>query len=214
MKKTIAGNNANHPVIKLLIFIVNILVLINYSYSTEQRVPGVECFASCNHAIMFQLKNPQSDEFIIEIKIYKGNIENFARFELKLPPGFVAIPIETHGGKFKFKNQKITLTWMKLPEESSFTISFDIKVYNDFSEVLIIGTKFQCVVEKKKRTFTSNKRISSMPENAITINISAKGGKINKKNYGGKIGSKIQNVKGMFGKQCYPDKNKKKYNVL
>lgn len=215
------GNNANYTGIKLLIFIVYILVLINYSYSAcllkqssrqaVLRVPGIN----------FQLKSPES-EFIIEIMIRKGSIKGMARFEQKLPPGFFALPVETHGGKFTFKNQKIKIVWMRIPEQNSFKISYRIKVYKDFSEVLFIGCKFQCVINKKKKNFTANKRIPSMPQNAIALNINTRGGSSSgsgsgkgSKSAGGKlIEMKVQNVKGMFGKECYPDKRKSKHNKM
>ena len=213
MKKSITGNNANHAGIKLLIFIVYNLVLINYSYSAcllkqssrqaELRVPSIN----------FQLKSPES-EFIIEIMIRKGSIKGMARYEQKLPPGFFAIPIETHGGKFTFKNQKVKIIWMQLPEQNSFMISYTIKVYKDLSEILFINCKLQCVVDKHKITFRANKRLSSIPDHTVVVYLSAKGGKGNK--YTGRkvVEVKVQNVKGMFGKECYPDKRKSKYNKM
>jgi len=228
MKKSITGSNANHAGIKLLIFIVSILLQINYSYSAcllkqsslsarqaggqaEVRVPGIN----------FQLKNAES-EFIIEVMIRKGTIKGMARFEQKLPPGYFAIPVETQGGKFTFKNQKIKIVWMRMPEQNSFKISYRIKVYKDFSEVLFIGCKFQCVINKKKKNFTANKRISSIPQSAVALNINTRGGSGSgsgsgkgSKSGGGKlIEMKVQNVKGMFGKECYPDRGKSKHNKM
>ncbi|MCH8318238.1 MAG: hypothetical protein IIA88_07045 [Bacteroidetes bacterium] len=279
MKKSMTGNNANHTGIKLLIFIVYILVLINYSHSAdlpcvppvppsnsgestrdisqgliEQSVEGhvltdysrrfaltssirfglpacaeepphpehsgLRSVASAGKPIR-AISYPES-EFIIEITIRKGSIKGMGRFEQKLPAGFFAIPVETHGGKFTFKNQKIKIVWMRMPEQNSFKISYRIKVYKDFSEVLFIGCKFQCVINKKKKNFTANKRISSIPQSAVALNINTRGGsgsgsgsgKRSKSGGGKLIEMKVQNVKGMFGKECYPDRGKSKHNKM
>jgi hypothetical protein len=76
------------------------------------------------------------NDFIVEITIQKGDLNHYARFLQKLPPGFTAYPINSKNAKFSFVDQNVKFTWLALPEEEEFTISYkvhvDTNIYGNF----------------------------------------------------------------------------------
>lgn len=77
------------------------------------------------------------DDFTVEVTIRKGALNHYARFLQKLPPGFTAYPLNTQQAKFTFDESSAKFTWLSLPEEEEFTISYkvhvDTNVYGYFS---------------------------------------------------------------------------------
>src|ERR1700757_493936 len=72
-------------------------------------------------------------EFTVEVKIHKGEIGGFARFQDELPEGFTATEIETKDAVFKFENQKVKFIWTSLPKDPEIKISYKVKVASNVS---------------------------------------------------------------------------------
>lgn len=86
------------------------------------------------------------EEFLVEITINKGDVEGFARFEQELPVGFTAVARETVNGKFEFANQKVKVTWMRVPLDREIVISYAIQVAPSISSGSFdIGGKFSYI---------------------------------------------------------------------
>jgi hypothetical protein len=67
-------------------------------------------------------------DFIVKITVDKGDIQNFSRFQQPLPYGLKASPVNTSNGEFKFENQTVKLIWLNIPQASSFTFSYAVRV--------------------------------------------------------------------------------------
>src|SRR5436190_12349034 len=63
-------------------------------------------------------------EFIVEIKIFKGNVSGLCRFQQFLPKGMTASSIENAGADFSFENQNVKFFWMSIPKEESISIKY------------------------------------------------------------------------------------------
>lgn len=69
---------------------------------------------------------PTSD-LKVEVKINKGNIGNFSKYEMELPQGFEASEVNSKTGYFTFEKGRVKIVWVTIPSEIEFIISFKIR---------------------------------------------------------------------------------------
>jgi hypothetical protein len=69
-------------------------------------------------------------EFIVSVKIKKGDISGFAKLELYLPVGFEPESVEKAGATFIVQSSVLKHIWIDLPETPVFELSFKVKVDN------------------------------------------------------------------------------------
>lgn len=63
----------------------------------------------------------------IEVKINKGTIGNFSKYEMEVSEGFTATEGETRTGYFTFEKNRIKIVWVTIPAEAEFIVSFKLK---------------------------------------------------------------------------------------
>lgn len=63
----------------------------------------------------------------IEVKINKGTIGNFSKYEIEVPEGFTATEGESRTGYFTFEKNRIKIVWVTIPAEGEFIVSFKLK---------------------------------------------------------------------------------------
>jgi hypothetical protein len=68
-------------------------------------------------------------EIKVQITINKGDLKSFSRFQMELPAGLTATNISSANADFSFKDQKVRYIWLRLPDDASFTIAFNVKCY-------------------------------------------------------------------------------------
>lgn len=66
--------------------------------------------------------NPNS-EVTIEIKINKGAVLNFAKFQLDVPAGVYVSEGDNKTGSFSFENNRAKIIWVSIPPEPEFTVT-------------------------------------------------------------------------------------------
>jgi hypothetical protein len=91
-------------------------------------------------------------EFTVEVTIDKGANAGFAKFQQDLPAGFTATEAQSEGGSYTFSNQSVKIIWMSLPINSSFKISYKVKVSAEAKGVHDLTGKFAYVYENIKQT--------------------------------------------------------------
>ncbi|MBL7920664.1 MAG: SPOR domain-containing protein [Bacteroidia bacterium] len=69
---------------------------------------------------------PTSD-LKVEVKINKGNIGNFSKYEMELPQGFEASEGNSKTGYFTFEKGRLKIVWVTIPSEVEFIVSFKIR---------------------------------------------------------------------------------------
>lgn len=63
----------------------------------------------------------------VQIKINKGAISSFSKYEMDLPKGFTAETGYDKNSYFTFEKQRVKLVWVKLPVEEEFVVAFKLK---------------------------------------------------------------------------------------
>src|SRR5690606_27608494 len=106
----------------------------------------------------------------VEIKIEKGGIEGFAKFQEELPPGFEAEQINLKGATFTFDQNTIKIIWLSLPPENEFVITYKIKVLNNAPPQLNLGGKFSYLQDNNRMVAEVTRSLISIGSQAITEN--------------------------------------------
>lgn len=62
-----------------------------------------------------------------DVKINKGNIGNFAKYQMDVPVGYAVTAVDVQGGNFTFENQRAKIVWVSVPGDASFSVKFRIQ---------------------------------------------------------------------------------------
>jgi hypothetical protein len=77
----------------------------------------------------------------IEVKLNKGSISNFSKYELEVPDGFTATEGKSKTGYFTFEKNRVKIVWVTLPVETEFVVSFKLKTPATIGPV-VLNQKF------------------------------------------------------------------------
>ncbi len=66
-------------------------------------------------------------ELKVEVKINKGTIGNFSKYEMELPQGFEATEGNSKTGYFTFEKGRVKIVWVTIPTEAEFIVSFKMR---------------------------------------------------------------------------------------
>lgn len=89
-------------------------------------------------------------EFPVEVKINKGNIGGFAKFQVEVPQGFTVKESDSKGGNFSFTANIGKIIWTSTPSDAEFTIKFIMLADASVSGSKTIGAKFSYVNNNNK----------------------------------------------------------------
>ena len=89
-------------------------------------------------------------EFPVEIKINKGNIAGFAKFQVEVPQGFTVKESESKGGNFSFTANIGKIIWTSTPGDAEFTLKFIMVADASVSGSKTIAAKFSYVNNNSK----------------------------------------------------------------
>ena len=131
--------------IKQFILLFNLISVVGLNFLMEEYVT-VEVNAP-------QTAEPGS-EFIVEMTVQKGDLDGFAKLQQSLPDGLSAEKIETSDATFSSKDQKVKCIWMALPQESSFTVSYKVKVDDNAQGLYKIEGTFSFIENNEKKSVT------------------------------------------------------------
>lgn len=65
-----------------------------------------------------------ANEFNVDVKIKKGPIKGFAKFQEVLPAGFTAKGGKTNGSSFSVSDGKLKFVWVSLPNDEELNVSY------------------------------------------------------------------------------------------
>ncbi len=67
---------------------------------------------------------------VLEIKINKGTISNFAKYQLDVPAGVTVTEGDSRTGNFTFENNRAKIVWVSIPVETEFIITMKLSAGN------------------------------------------------------------------------------------
>lgn len=134
--------------IKYIIILVNLLALL-----------VVRLFFAGDVTVKIEAPSQakQGEEFTVSITINKGSIAGVGHLKQELPAGFLtsATMVEAKGSEFKYlpEDNVVKFTWISLPADQEFTVSYKVLVNADAPNGNItLGGKFSYVLDNQKQT--------------------------------------------------------------
>lgn len=64
----------------------------------------------------------------VEVKVNKGSITNFAKYQMDVPVGVTVTEIDSKSGNFTFENNRAKIVWVSVPSDAEFTLKFKVSV--------------------------------------------------------------------------------------
>jgi hypothetical protein len=64
----------------------------------------------------------------VEVKINKGSIANFAKYQMDVPVGVTVSEVDSKSGNFTFENNRAKIVWVSVPSEAEFSLKFKVNV--------------------------------------------------------------------------------------
>ncbi len=128
---------------KIIILMLHMLILLFFNFDMSNNL-------TTNMNVPREVQAGKS--FEVNISIDKGNIQNFARFQQKLPYGLEAQPISTENAEFKFKDNEVKLIWLKLPEKNEVNVAYAIHVNKLLKGDFNISGEFAYIKDNERMT--------------------------------------------------------------
>lgn len=111
------------------------------------------------------------EKTLVEVTIYKSQIQGFGKMEILFPEGFIASPAETKGASFTFSERKARFVWMTLPTEETFTISYYLEAPATFDGRYEVKGTFSYIKENERMDFViPTKSVMVKPDAALATN--------------------------------------------
>lgn len=98
-----------------------------------------------------------------EVKINKGAVGNFAKYQMDVPAGYIVTAGDVKGGNFTFENQRAKIVWVSVPSEPEFTVLLKVQA----SSTAATGTfsqKFYYLENNEKKEVDGNSMNVSIGE--------------------------------------------------
>ena len=86
-----------------------------------------------------------------EVKINKGTVSNFAKYQMDVPIGYVVSAVEVKGGSFTFENQRAKIVWVSIPSDPEFMLKFKIQANSDAANPGTFSQKFYYLENNEKK---------------------------------------------------------------
>jgi len=106
--------------------------------------------------VTLKISTPQvvtgGDEFQVRILLSKGKLESFSRLLQELPAGLKATSVNSANADFTFKDNKIRLIWLKLPDEDTFSVIYTIKVDQRLKGTFDLSGRFSYIDNNERQT--------------------------------------------------------------
>ncbi len=109
-----------------------------------------------NGEVVLKISAPMAvtagDEFQVKVTLNKGKLESFSRLMQELPAGLKAVSVNSANGDFTFRDNKVRLIWLKLPEGDSVTIVYTIKVDQRLKGNFDLSGRFSYIADNERQT--------------------------------------------------------------
>lgn len=86
-----------------------------------------------------------------DVKINKGTVGNFAKYQLDVPAGYVISAVDAKGGNFTFENLRAKIVWVSVPSDPEFTIKLKVQANSDATSPATFSQKFYYLENNEKK---------------------------------------------------------------
>jgi len=86
-----------------------------------------------------------------DVKINKGTVGNFAKYQLDVPAGYVISIVDAKGGNFTFENQRAKIVWVSVPSEPEFIVKLKVQANSDATSPATFNQKFYYLENNEKK---------------------------------------------------------------
>jgi hypothetical protein len=90
--------------------------------AAEQKSTPVSGKVTCIRQTPYKYQT--GNDIMVNLLVYKRDMNKFAKIEEQIPSGFNAVEVESREGLFTFKEGVAKFVWMNLPVEKGFTVSY------------------------------------------------------------------------------------------
>jgi len=97
---------------------------------------------------------PLNKSMVFEVRIGKGKIDNYTKFQIEVPKGVTIKEVESRSGTFSFEENKVKIIWVVTPSDSLVSIRLKLMpMRNYLSDAFHF--KYYYLVNDDKREFES-----------------------------------------------------------
>lgn len=86
-----------------------------------------------------------------DVKINKGTVGNFAKYQMDVPAGIIVTSVDAKNGNFTFENQRAKIVWVSVPSEPEFTVKLKIQAASDAPSSVTLSQKFYYLENNEKK---------------------------------------------------------------
>ena len=86
-----------------------------------------------------------------DVKINKGTVGNFAKYQMDVPAGIIVSSIDAKNGNFTFENQRAKIVWVSVPSDPEFTIKLKVQAASDAPSSVTFSQKFYYLENNEKK---------------------------------------------------------------
>ncbi|HRH09929.1 MAG TPA: SPOR domain-containing protein [Bacteroidia bacterium] len=108
-----------------------------------------------------------SSEHKVEVKVSKGGISGFAKYQMDLPAGMSAGEGKSIQGSFTFEEQRVKIVWVNIPSENEFVFSFVLNT-GSVKGPVTLNQKFFYLEEGGKKEMEPEPLSIKVEENGAT----------------------------------------------
>ena len=108
--------------------------------ATEQASTSSTSDVTCIRQTPYKART--GNDIMVNLLVYKRNMNKFAKIEEQIPSGFKAVAVESREGLFTYKEGVAKFVWMNLPEAPGFTVSYRLipEASKSIDDLQISGT--------------------------------------------------------------------------
>jgi hypothetical protein len=89
---------------------------------------GISMFGQVTLTTNMPSSLPAGSNTDVEVKINKGSIANFAKYQMDVPAGVNITEVDSKSGNFTFENNRAKIVWVSVPSDAEFTLKFKVSV--------------------------------------------------------------------------------------
>ena len=140
------ANNTNYKMKKLLTIFLSALFLVSYSQNV-------------NISIKTKEKVYSGTDFIVNVSVRKQNLNELGRFLMEIPSGLTPSEKVSQNGQFQFDGKTLKITWLKMPSDTLFDISFALKVAPNVEGYKVLQANLSYLAPSGKKTVSAKPQI-------------------------------------------------------